>query len=137
MFGKPEYISAVEHLNMPYCQTVSTNLYYKDTTVIANCAWDVAIPEFSAKYHARFDRGAVVYENEILTVYPYDNKPFTPQLEGRYNVAEGIRYIVELVLDESMQNLRCPPSDTCTGVRIIDAIKKSASRGGERIKFGV
>lgn len=134
LLGMPDSVSAVEHINIPHIQSVNSRLYYPETTVIANCAWDATFEEpFRADYRARFDNATAVYADDIVTVYPYDAEKFTVQLDTQLDYAAELRLIAELILDEKMENLRCPPESTCVGVKLIEAIRRSAASGGERI----
>lgn len=132
--GEPISVSAIEHINIPYIQSVNTRLKYKNTVVIANCAWDATFDvPFKANYRARFEHATITYDNDELKVYPYGEEPFKPAFAHTDPCTDQIRYFIETLLYENKHNDTCPPESTVKGVKIVEAIRKSAALGGEDV----
>lgn len=133
ILGVPEAVSATEHMNIPYVQTINTTLFYKNTTVTASCAWDITFKNtFKAGYRARFDNASVVFEDGELIVYPYGEEAIKIDISGADDFYEELKYFKEL-LTEKIDNTVCPAESSMESVALIEAIRKSASLGGDRV----
>lgn len=132
MLGEPRSVSALEHTNIPYIQSVNSRLYYDDAVVIANCAWDVTFDvPFKANYRARFENATIFYDDDELKVYPYGEQAFAPAIAHTDACTDQIRYFIETLLYAEKRNDACTPESTAKGVKIIEAIRKSSALGGE------
>lgn len=130
--GQPISVSAIEHTNIPYIQSVNSRLHYKNAIIIANCAWDATFEvPFKANYRARFERATITYDNDELKVFPYGQEAFSPAFAHTDPCTDQIRYFIETLIYESKVNDTCPPESTIQGIKIIEAIRESALLGGK------
>ena len=88
---------------------------------------------FRAGYHAKFEKAAVVYDGESVTVYPHGETAFTPDIPTADRVAEEIRHFSGLIRGENSENNCNPPESACASVRLIETLRQSAAGGGVRI----
>ena len=129
ILGKPDSVSAVEFINLPYYQVVTSTLRYGDTTVVANCSWDSAYTTvFWAGYRARFERASVVLEGGAVRVYPIDNEPYTPDIPAKNATVEEIREFLDSVKDTTRVDLICPPTASYDSIRLIEQLRSAAKR---------
>ena len=134
LLGEPQSVSAVAFDNAPAYQCVTSTLFYKDSTVVANGSWDAARTKpFEVGYHARFEGAGVVYNGETLRVVPNGNeRDYTVALE-RDPMVEQIRYFLDLVRDEERVNDYNSPESAAASVELIEILRKSATARGEKI----
>ncbi len=129
ILGKPDSASAVEFINMPYYQVVTSTLRYGDTTVVANCSWDSAYTTvFWAGYRARFERASVVLEDGTVRVFPIDGDPYTPNIPAKNATVEEIREFLDLVKDPTRADLICPPEASYDSIKLIELLRSTAKK---------
>ena len=134
LLGEPELASAIAYDNISRWQVVNTRLFYKDITVIINASWDESytIP-FHMGFRARFENASVVLDGDALTVYPNNEGPFTPDIPKTNRMAEEIRFMVNMILDEGFENKNNTAESAYQSIKLIEALRRSVALGGERV----
>ena len=136
LLGEPKAVSAVEFNKPPMYQVVTTVMHYEGATVLANGTWDSAYDViFRCGYRARFERASVVYEDFKVKVVPVDGEPYSPELPTLDYTAEEISCFADWVRDAESDNLKCPPESSAASVRLVERLRESAERGGERLDW--
>ena len=134
LLGEPDFASAVAFDNVSRWQVVNTRLFYKDVTVIVNASWDSSYTTpFHMGFRARFENASVVLEGDELTVYPNDAKPFIPDIPKTNRIAEEIRYMVNMILDDSFENKDNTAESAYQSIKLVETLRRSVALGGERI----
>ena len=137
LLGEPNEISCLEYRDIPRCQLADSRLYYDNAVVRAEVAWDETrkIP-FSAGYHARFDQGDVICEGDNVEVFEKGKERYQIRLEGKNMIEEEIRAFCDAIF----VGRYCPdntPESSMNSVLLIEALKNSADKRGEKIKFSL
>lgn len=141
LLGDPEKVSCVALDGFTRWSVCNTRLFYKDVTVFANGTWDeTASFPFRMGYLASFENATVTMDSKGVTVCPKDGKAYEPEIteiiEKRNNhMAEEIRYIASLILDESAENQKNPPESAKRTVELVETLRKSAAEQGKLIDF--
>lgn len=134
LFGEPEAVSCRAKDCKTRYDIVQTALYYGDIPVTANGCWTAGKIRFSASYKVDFEKATVVCEGGVVTVYPEEGEAFTPQLSGHDGYTEEISYFCDVV-DGKIQNTRNPASSAAKSVKLIEAMKQSSDKHGEKVLF--
>ena len=142
LLGEPEKISCVAIDGFTRWSVCNTRLFYPGVTVFANGSWgETKSFGFRASYHASFENANVIMDTKTgVMVYPADGKPYEPEIteiiEKRSNhMAEEIRYIASLILDESAENVKNPPESAMKTVKLVETLRESAAEMGKLIDF--
>jgi predicted dehydrogenase len=136
LFGEPDAVSC----RASDCHTrydfIHTDLYYGKTRITAHGGWSGARIKFAASYKVDFEKATVIYEGAKVTVYPIDEKdePFTPKFSGYTWYTGEIAFFCDII-EGRVVNTKNPASSAANTVRLIEAMKRSADMGGEKIKF--
>ena len=137
LLGEPNEIKVIGDKNHAMA------LYdYGKTKVSIEGGWDMSSPDygFRVQYIANFETGQLVYENDTLTVYPKNDKPFVPELDGDCNVNKDaggnisslgayyneLKYFYECLLN-GKQNTIAPLSE---GVKSVEQVYREMENGG-------
>ncbi len=134
LFGEPEAVSCRAKDCKTRYDIVQTALYYGDVPVTANGCWTAGKIRFSASYKVDFEKATVICEGGVVTVYPEEGEAFTPQLSGHDGYTEEISYFCDIV-DGKIQNARNPASSAAKSVKLIEAMKQSSDKHGEKVSF--
>ena len=127
ILGKPDKYSAVEFVNLPYYQVVTSTLHYGETTVVANCSWDSAYTTvFWAGYRARFEKATVLLSDGEVRVFPINGDAYTVDLPCENATVEEIREFLDLVREPGRTDPVCPPEESLASVRLVEALRRSA-----------
>ena len=136
LFGEPDAVSCRASDARTKYDIVQTTLYYGNTPVSANGCWTAGRIKFTASYKVDFEKASVLHEQGKLTVYPANTEeaPFTPELQGYDGYTEEIAYFCD-VIENKISNTKNPASSAANTVRLVEAMKQSADRGGEKVDF--
>ena len=132
LFGEPEAVSCRASDCKTRYDIVQTALYYGDVPVTANGCWTAGKIRFSASYKVDFEKASVIYENGAVTVYPEEGEKFEPQLNGHDGYTEEISYFCNVIMG-NIQNTRNPASSAAQTIKLIEKMKLSADKRGEKI----
>ncbi|MBQ8174931.1 MAG: Gfo/Idh/MocA family oxidoreductase [Clostridia bacterium] len=133
--GEPTSFDVLTYDNIPYCQTVTTLLYYPTLAVKIDSCWDKAhLTPFDAGYDAKFERAAVRCDGNKLTVIPYEREPYSPALTAVDGYAEEIAYMMELILEPTKKNEANPPEGTLATVRLMSEIQELGDKKAATMK---
>lgn len=133
LFGMPESVSSsgITVYNGSGHDAVSTNYYFKDSKVV-NVQNDWTINgEFGFGYSFRvnFEKGALVMNNDELTVYPHDGAKFVPDIRKESAYYKEISYFAKCVAEDKPVEMSSPASCADT-IRIVSAEAASADARG-------
>ena len=136
LFGEPDAVSCRASDCKTRYDIVQTTLYYGDVPVSANGCWTAGRIKFGASYKVDFEKACLIYEGGKVTVYTDDPKaePIAPELKGHDGYTEEISYFCDLVAGK-ISNTKNPSSSAAKTVRLVEAMKESADKGGEKVKF--
>ena len=134
LFGEPEAVSCRASDCKTRYDIVQTALYYGEDPVTANGCWTAGKIRFSASYKVDFEKASVIYENGAVTVYPEEGEKFEPQLNGHDGYTEEISYFCD-VISGKVVNTRNPASSAAQTIKLIEMMKLSANKRGEKVAF--
>ncbi|MDD5603319.1 MAG: Gfo/Idh/MocA family oxidoreductase [Eubacteriales bacterium] len=136
LFGLPEKVSSVAKNVIPGSgyDIVSTNYIYADGRVInAQDDWTLnGGYGFRPLFRVGFEKGNIVWENNVLTDNPNEGKSFIPELPKESGYIREIRYFLNAVSNNSPVT-EAPPENTALAIRIAEAEKLSADKKGEPV----
>lgn len=135
LLGEPKAVSTMAWNGTVKWQTQNTRLFYDDCTVVIDGSWDeVKGTPFHSSFRARFERGEVIsLKGGSLTVYPEDGEAFEPELPATNHMAEEIRYLAGLIMDEDAVNEKNPPESAAATIRLIEYLRESADTDAKLI----
>ena len=135
LFGEPEAVSCRAASSVCVNDSVQSDFYYGGIPVTAVGDWTLSGMTFQASYRVDLEKATVVYENDVVTVYPKDGKEaFCPAMEGPNGYTGEISYFCDVVSGK-IRNDRNPASSAVRTVKLIEALRASVERNGERIAF--
>ncbi len=128
-FGIPESMDCVMYDNLPHVQLVRSHFYYPEYPVLIEASWDETHDfTFKSGYDAKFEKASIVLRDGELTVYPYWEEPFKPELPEIDEYEEEIAYMADLVAHPRKKNKFNPPECTLVSTRLIEQIRENAAK---------
>ncbi|QNK59500.1 Gfo/Idh/MocA family protein [Paenibacillus sp. PAMC21692] len=133
LFGKPESVSSIARNVVPGSayDVVSTNYVYPDGKVLnAQADWTLGGDfGFSMTFRVNFERGNLVFENNVLKVNPHDGEGFVAELSPDMGYYREIKYFVESVAAGEPVTV-CSPESAVQSLEIVEAEIRSADSKG-------
>jgi predicted dehydrogenase len=131
LFGEPGAVSAITYDTFARWAVVNSRFMYGDDRIIvADASWDEARSvKFSMSYRVRFEQATVKLEGGVVTVYPEEGTPYTPELPRTNRMVEQLRTFVTTIL-QSRGNEVNPPESAMMTVRLVEKLRESADNGG-------
>lgn len=133
LFGEPEAFTCNTQDVYSKKDLAHSRLYYPDFSILAIGDWSQQGVPFTADYRVGFEKAIVDYAGGVLTVYPRDGEPYTPEWSANNFYTAEIEYFVNL-LETGAENTLNPPESAALTVKLINALEKSAACGGEKMK---
>ena len=135
LFGEPEAVSCRATSTISCYDTVQTALYYGGLPIMAIGDWTLANIPFAASYRVGFEKATLVFEKKNVTVYPKDgSEAYIPPISGYDGYTGEIAYFCDII-EGKVKNEKNPASSAATTIRLIDVLRQSADRNGEKIAF--
>lgn len=136
LFGKPESVStqALNVIPGSGYDIVSTHYSYPDGKVIHGHAdWTLQGEHgFFMGYRVNFERATLVFDQNVLTVYPGDAPAFQPELSPDAGYYREIKYFLDRVA--AGENMAvCMPDSAVGSLEIIEAEIRSAQENGRAV----
>ena len=136
ILGEPDAVSATQFLDIPYADIVNTRLYYPGMTAVVDATWDETRRDpFEARFTARFETATLIYEHGDLWVQERGGHRVPIAYPTRSGYAEEIRAMAKTILDGTPAEGFIPPEDSLRTVALIEAARRSAEAGGEKVYF--
>ena len=136
LFGKPNKVSTLGINVIPGSgyDAVSTNYIYEDGKVInAQDDWTLNGKNgFSMTFRVNFEKGNMILEKGVLTVYPNDEESFVPELCKDNGYYREIKYFAEAIINNTAIEIVTPESAMET-LKIAHAEVESADKKGELV----
>lgn len=133
LFGKPDRVSTLGRNVIPGSgyDIVSTHYIFDDGKVInAQDDWTLEGGYgFQMLFRVNFEKGNLIYEKGVLTVYPNDGAAFVPELSKDMGYYREIKYFIKAIEENSPITV-AEPSSTMETIRIAEAELSSADQGG-------
>jgi predicted dehydrogenase len=133
LFGKPESVSSLARNVVPGSayDVVSTNYVYPDGKVLnAQADWTLGGDfGFAMTFRVNFERGNLVFENNVLKVNPNDGEGFAADLSPDMGYYREIKYFVESVAKGEPVTI-CSPESAVQSLEIVEAEIRSADSKG-------
>lgn len=133
LLGEPDAVSCIEYKDVPRCQMADTRLFYDTVTVDAKVAWDeTRLIPFVSGYQARFDNADVICEGSSVIIDYKGGDRVSAEVEDCDMIREEIKGFAEAI----MRGENCPdnsPESSMMSVKLIECIKDSASKRGDKI----
>lgn|SRR5690554_3961694 len=138
LFGTPRKVSTMARNVFPESgyDAVSTNYIYDDMVINAQDDWTINSTDFGFEmtFRVNFEKATLIYEKGKLTVYPHEDKSFTPELEEGSGYYREIRYFIDALINDTPIETADPYS-TMETIRIANAEAESADRQGEFVEL--
>lgn len=136
LFGDPMAVSCRAQSSISKYDSCFTDFYYPDgIPVTAVGDWALHGFRFRQAYRVCFEKARLEFENSGVTVFPYDeDKPWRPDLKPLDGIEGEIRYFAEVIKGKH-PNVKNPPESAAETIRLIETMRISAEKGGEKIAF--
>ena len=136
LLGEPEAVSCICYDEDMRWQVQNTRLHYPNLTVIIDGSWgETRGTPFRSGYRATFAHGTLVtLPGDKVMVYPEDEAPYEAEIEDADMYAEEILFFVNSILGDTENEIN-PPESAASSVHLIEALRESAARGGEKISY--
>lgn len=134
LFGKPSSISAIGSnlIEGSGHNAISAHLIYDDDKVVnAQASWILGGDfGFKASYRVTFEDANIVYDNDIIKVYPNDASSFSPEMDMVDGVEEEIKYFANSIINNTPIT-HATPQSTMDTIKILESEKISADNKGQ------
>ena len=133
LFGDPEAVSVSASSSVCVNDSVHSSFYYGAYPVTAIGDWTLSGMNFSAEGRVNFENASLTVGSDGLTVYPKGTgEPYKVELprEGMYYLE--LEYFSRVVAGE-FKNEKNPPSSAAKTIRLIELMRESANKNGEKI----
>ena len=87
-----------------------------------------------ADYTVSFEQATVALDGNTITISTRDGEKFVPQVESNDFYEEEIRYFVETIVNNS-ENTENPPETSATTIKLVETLRASARKDGEKLPF--
>lgn len=134
LFGEPEAVSCVTRDFYSGSDCVHTNLYYTDLDVSVIGDWSLEGMAFKAEFIVSLEKATVACEGGVVTVYPRNGEKFTPELCTVDGYEGEIEFFLDTILSGE-ENTKNPPESAAMSVKLIETLRESAKKKGEKIAF--
>jgi hypothetical protein len=133
--GEPEAVSVIAHDDVTRWQWENTRLYYPDASVVITGSWEETRgTPFVADYRAVFEKATLMRKDNDTILYVENEAPeaLAPIAGDCY--AGEIEYFVKSIVNDTPNTVNTPES-ACATVKLIEALRESAARDGEKIVY--
>ena len=135
LLGDPQAVSTVAYDGISRWAFESTRLFYPDVVPVINGSWsETKGTPFRGDFYAVFERATLSTRDGRLRVYPLDGEAYEPSPDGIDMYAAEIRYFADTILND-LPNTVNPPESAAESVKVIEALRRSAAQGGEKIAY--
>ncbi|MBE6589848.1 MAG: Gfo/Idh/MocA family oxidoreductase [Ruminococcaceae bacterium] len=136
LFGDPQAVSTVAYDGITRWQMENTRMFYPNLTAVINGSWDETRgTPFVANFCAVFEKATLTNTpDDNVSVHPEGGEPYVIEPEGIDMYAAEIEYFTKTIMEDLPNDVNPPESATET-VRVIEALRKSAAQGGEKISY--
>jgi predicted dehydrogenase len=133
LFGEPDAVSCLTQNTDSGDDIVHSRLIYNNgPIVLAIGDWSQAGIDFTADYRVGFENATVVYEQNIVTIFPRNGDKWSPILNDESPYLHEIEFFVDSIISGA-HNTFNPPESAAATVKLIEALKKSAEENGQII----
>ena len=138
LLGEPEAVSTVSYDGETRWQWENTRLFYKDVTVCITGSWDETRgTPFVADFRAVFEKATILRAPDGHAVLYRENEAPVdlPEITGDM-YAEEIDYFARSIVEGTPNTVNSPES-ACATVKLIEAMRESAAKGGEKLPYSL
>ena len=137
LLGEPKAVSTVAYDGKTRWQWENTRLFYDGVTVCINGSWDETRgTQFVGDFRAVFEKATIMREPNGTMLYVENEKPVAlPEIAGDM-YAEEIEYFARTIVENRPNTVNTPES-ACATVKLIEALRESAARDGEKIPYSL
>ena len=133
LFGEPDSVSCTASTSVCLYDTVHTTFSYGGVPITAIGDWTLTGMKFKANGRIDFDRATLVFDGEKLTVYPKDKgESYVALSENESMYYRELKYFCDVLMGKT-ENVKNPPESAAESVRLVELMRESASRNGEKI----
>ncbi|MBQ9784775.1 MAG: Gfo/Idh/MocA family oxidoreductase [Clostridia bacterium] len=138
LLGEPDAVSVVSYDGKTRWQWENTRLFYDGVTVSINGSWDETRgTAFVADYRAVFEKASLIRSPKGHAVLWEENKAPVdlPDFTGDMYTKE-IEFFTRSIVEDTPNTVNSPES-ACATVKLIEAMRESAARGGEKLPYSL
>ena len=136
LFGEPREVSCSTCNVYSGYDTINTQLFFEDDKlVIATGDW--SLPNsfgFRHAYRVNFEKAAIVFNDNEVKVFESDGMTYKPELSNLDGITNEIAYFVD-VIENNKKNIVSPAQSAAITVKLIETMKESADKNGEKVTF--
>lgn len=134
LFGEPTAVTAAT-ASSPECEciTIHSTFHYDNKMITAIGDWGRAQgTPFSMSYAVNFETATVLSDtNGNITVFPSGGEPFAYEYQHKDRMRQEELYFASVL--GGAENTVISAEDAARSVEVVEILKQSAARGGERI----
>lgn len=134
VFGEPEAVSCVAADVYSKDDVAHSRLHYGGLAVLAVGDWSQRGIGFAADYRVGFEKGTLIYERDVLTVYPSQGEPYAPELPAENMYEKELEYFMAVVLGGGENSIN-PPESAARTIQLVEKLRESAGRNGAVLPF--
>lgn len=134
LFGEPEGVACCAADAKTKNDICHTTFYYGDLPVTAIGTWSPGRINFQSSYRVDFEKASLFYDGNQVTVYPEnpEESSYVADTPGWDGYTGEIAYFAKVVAGEII-NEKNPPESAKKTIELIEKMRESASRNGEKI----
>ncbi len=137
LLGEPEEVSCNTVDLYSGDDIVYSRLHYKDATILALGDWSREGCDFQADYTVAFENATVTLKGDEITVCPRNGgEKYVADVTPNNFYEEEIRFFIDMIVN-GVENTENPPESAATTIKLIETLRESARKGGEKVPFNV
>lgn len=136
LLGEPEAVSCTTADVYSGDDIIYSQLHYKDATILAIGDWSREGCDFQADFTVTFEKATVTLKGNEVVVCPRGGEKYVADIKGNNFYEEEIRFFVDMLVNGT-ENTENPPESAATTVKLIETLRESARKDGEKVPFRV
>lgn len=134
LFGEPQAVSCVTADVYAGDDVAHSRLLYDDMAVMAIGDWSQQGAGFTADYRIGFEKATVILEQDVVTVYPREGEPWTPELSADSMYMRELESLIDSAVS-GIPNTMNTPESAALSVRLAETLRASARQNGKTLPW--
>lgn len=134
LLGDPQAVSCTTADVYSGDDIVYSQLHYKDVTILTVGDWSREGCDFQADFTMAFENATVTLQGNDIVVCLRGGEKYVADVESNDFYEEEIRFFVNLI-ENGDENTANPPESAAITMKLIETLRDSARKGGEKVPF--
>lgn len=137
LLGEPEAVSCNTANFYSGDDVAHSTLYYPNgVSVLALGDWSREGCDFQADFTVAFEKATVTLCGDQITIAPRGGEKYVADVTPNNFYEEEIRFFIDMIVNGA-ENTENPPESAAVSVKLIETLRESARKNGEKVPFNV